>query len=163
MLPKDAKGNNVLYSTLLNDYEDMFITVKQWQTFHYSDIDRNYIYDSTNRIPVPDFVTNFERMLDRKPGLRPDVGCILDSQSRAAYFELSEDSIVEDKSLRYAEQLEALHIAHIVSYDWQNLWGWGGKHTLNKCLVDAIFFFQLSLVPTNRTTIVYKYVPTRIL
>jgi len=113
----------------------MFIKVNQWQIFQDSDIALNDIHDHNerNRNPAPDFVTKFERMLDRKPGLRSHVACLLDPEPRATYYETREDSIVEGESheetqqpLRYAERLEALHIAHVVSYEWQTLWrgGW---------------------------------------
>jgi hypothetical protein len=79
----------------------------------------------------------FEQMLDRKPGLRPDVVCSLNPIPGATYFETREDSIVKYEShketqqpLRYAERLEALHIACVVSYEWQKLWRGGGTHTV---------------------------------
>jgi hypothetical protein len=78
---------------------------------------------------IPALVTKFERMLYRKSGLHPDV---IDPKSRATYFETHEDSTVEDESheetqqpLRYAERLEALNIANIVSWEWQELWHGG--------------------------------------
>ena len=162
MLAKGAEEDRLLLE-LVKDYEDMFIKVGQWQTWKRFDIDLNNIHDETDENPAPDFVTNFERMLDRKPGLRPEVGCSLDSQSRAAYFELREDSTIEDESLRYAGQLEALHITHIVSYAWHNLWHGHNKKALKGCLANALFFFQVSCVPMNRTTSVKRYVLTRIL
>lgn len=68
--------NNFLM--LVTEYEDIFIKVKEWGTFESSDIERNGIQicgdDGT---PVPDFVTEFERELDIKPGLAPDVCCFL--------------------------------------------------------------------------------------
>ena len=80
-------------------------------------------------------------MLDRKPGLRPDVVCSLDPVLRAAYFETREDSTIEDEShkeaqqpLRYAERLEALHIAHLVSYERQTLWQGHGKDSHSPCI-----------------------------
>jgi hypothetical protein len=153
----------------------MFIKVNQWQIFQRSDIALNDIHDHNerNRDPAPDFVAKFERMLDRKPGLRPDVACLLDPEPRAAYFETREDSTIEDESheemqqpLRYAEQLEALHIAHVVSYEWQTLWHGGGTRTLKEYFVNAMFFLHLLCVSKNKTTIVHcghKYVLTYIL
>jgi hypothetical protein len=100
-------------------------------------------------------------MLDKKPGLRPDVPCFLDPPTWAAYFELREDSTVKDESheetqqpLRYAEQLEALHIAHIALYDWENLWNRQGKGALKECLTNAMLV-QFLCFPMNRTTIVH--------
>ena len=114
----------MLDSAFVKKYEDIFIKVNEWGIFQNSDIELNDICDALTI--TPNFVTEFERMLDRKPGLRLDVGCFLDSRSRAAYFESREDSTVEDEShgetnrpLRYAERLEALHVAHIASYEWQ--------------------------------------------
>jgi hypothetical protein len=106
----------VLNSELVKDFEDIFINVHEWEIFQESDIDLNNILEASNEIPAPDFVTNFERMLDRKPGLRPEVPCYLDSQSLAAYFELREDESREgtQQPLRYVERLEALHIEQIV-------------------------------------------------
>jgi hypothetical protein len=115
----------------------MFIKVYELRTFQYSDIALNNIrdHDETDRDPAPDFVSKFERMLDRKPGLRPDVVWSLDPIPRATYFETREDLTVEYESheetqqpLRYAERLEALHIAHVVSY------GRGGTCALKECL-----------------------------
>jgi len=79
----------VLDSAFVKEYEDIFIKVKEWGIFQHSDIARNGIYDDSITAPNGDFVTEFERMLDRKPGLRLDLGCFVDSRSRAAYFELA--------------------------------------------------------------------------
>jgi hypothetical protein len=146
----------------------MFIKVNKWQIFQDSDIALNDIHDhnETNRDPAPDFVAKFERILDRKPGLRSGVVCSLDPESRAAYFETREDLIVEDESheemqqpLRYADRCEALHIAHVVSYEWQTFWHGGGTRTLKEYLANAIFFLHLICVPKNRATRVHGHVP----
>ena len=72
------EGDGLLDSTLVTEYEDIFIKVKEWGTFESSDIERNGIQicgdDGTQ---VPDFVAEFERELDIKPGLAPDVCCFL--------------------------------------------------------------------------------------
>jgi hypothetical protein len=171
MLPEYADDNSVLNSELVKDYEDIFINVHEWEIFQESDIDLNNILEASNEIPAPDFVTNFERMLDRRPGLRPEMPCCLDSQSRAAYFELREGLAVEDESheetqqpLRYVELLEALHIGQLVSYEWQKLWqGQGGiKYTLKGCEANGIFFFHF-FVQTHGTTTVNRYVLTCLL
>ena len=60
--------------------------------------------------------------------------------------------------LRYAERLEALHIAHIASYEWQELWQGTGKRALKGGLSNAIYFFQLSCAPMSRATTVDRYV-----
>jgi hypothetical protein len=137
-------GSSELRSELVEKYKVMFIKVHQWEKFQYSDIALNniYAYNGTNTAPAPDFVTNFERMLDTKPGLRPGIPCSLDTRSRAVYFELREDSTVEDESyeeaqqpLRYADKLEVLHITYIASYDWEILWDrpGDGKRAWKKC------------------------------
>jgi hypothetical protein len=142
----------VLDSAFVKEYEDIFIKVKEWGIFQHSDIELNGINDDP--ITAPNFVTEFERMLDRKPGLRLDVGCFLDSRSRAAYFESHEDSTVEDESheeanrpLRYAERLEALHVAHIASYEWFR------RGTQMGFLANAMFFFQLLCAPKNEVNL----------
>jgi hypothetical protein len=166
-LPEDAEGNNVLDSAFVKEYEDTFINVKEWGVFHNSDLELNDI--SGAMITTPNFVTEFEGMLDRKPGLRLDVGCFLDSRSQAAYFDSPEDSTVGDESheetnraLSYAERLEVLHVAHIASYEWQNFWfshcSWTSKRTPMDCLANAMFFFQLLRAPKNEVTFVSLYV-----
>jgi hypothetical protein len=73
-LSKDDRPVNLQF---VQDYEDIFIKVKEWGAFERSDIDRNglRIYvDGT----VPDFVAKFKQELDSKPGLDPDVCCFLD-------------------------------------------------------------------------------------
>jgi hypothetical protein len=52
----------------LQDYEDIFVKVREWGKFEHSDIGRNNILDAQdNGISASTFVTTFERMLERKP------------------------------------------------------------------------------------------------
>jgi hypothetical protein len=161
-LPDDADGTRVL-AELVKSYGVMFIKVNQWQSFQESDIALNDIHDQPeDRYSAPDFVTKFERMLDRKPGLRPDV--VRSLNLVATYFETREDSTVEDESheetqqpLRYAEEFEALHIADVVSYEWQTLWR-ADTRILKESLAYGIFFSWLLCLPRDRMNIVHKYV-----
>jgi len=57
-------------STLVKKYEELFISVKTWGAFEYSDIKLNKIHSFQT---VPGFVTEFEQELDKKPGVAPDV------------------------------------------------------------------------------------------
>jgi len=68
-------------SALLEEYEDIFIKVKEWGAFNKSDMDKNGL--CTFDEEVPDFVAEFERELDRKPGLPSDVSCFLDHSADA--------------------------------------------------------------------------------
>ena len=147
----------------------MLIKVEQWKVFGESDIGLNGIHEQEDRYTVPDFVTKFERMLDRKPGLLRDVPCSLDLKDRTTYFEAREVSTIEDESheetqqpLRDANQLEALHIAHVASYEWETLWR-GGTRALKECLAYGMFFSQLLCVPKDTMTKVHKYVLAYIL
>jgi hypothetical protein len=72
------EGDKFLYSTLVKEYEDIFIKVKQWGAFESSDIERNGIHIFHDKTLVPDFVAKFEQELDSKPGLAPDVCCSFD-------------------------------------------------------------------------------------
>jgi hypothetical protein len=73
------EGDKAVDSGLVRDYGNILIKVKEWGVFEDSDIERNGIrMCSNNRTPVPDFVAKFERNLDSKPGLAPDVCCFLD-------------------------------------------------------------------------------------
>ena len=160
--PEDADD-----SSDVTRYKVMVMKVHQWQPFQPSDIALNNIRHGgvKTRVSIPDFVTNFERMLDTKPGLRPDIPLSLSPPTWAAYFELREDSTVRDEPceetqqpqpLRYAEKLEALHIASVVSFDWEELWNGHRKCILpvNECLAYSMFI-QFLCVPTNRTTTVH--------
>ena len=61
----------------LQDYEDIFIKVKNW-SFELSDITRNQIRSVDELMEIPDFVKLFEQELVRKPRLHPDVRCFFD-------------------------------------------------------------------------------------
>ena len=67
-------------SALVREYEDIFIKVNNWGTFEDSDIEQNGLRQYVEYVDgtVPDFVAEFERELDSKPGLAPDVSCFLD-------------------------------------------------------------------------------------
>jgi hypothetical protein len=64
-------------ASLVKEYKDILIKVGEWGAFEASDIKRNDL-DIFFHGTVPDFVAKFERELDRKPGLAPDVCCLLD-------------------------------------------------------------------------------------
>lgn len=169
-LPEDANGSNVPNSklVLLEPYKDMFIKVNRWGHFNKSDIGLNDIHVVLPETHIPAFVTMFEQMLESRPGLHPDVPSALDPESRATFFETREDSTIDEsheemqQPLRYAEKLEALHIANVASYGWQQLWqeGTAGKRALKGDLTNDIFFFQVSCVPTIGATSVARYVLT---
>jgi hypothetical protein len=75
------EGEMRVDSDFVRRYEDVFINVNQWGALEDSDIERSlreHLYGK-----VPDFVVKFERELDGKPGLDPDVCCFLDSSSDA--------------------------------------------------------------------------------
>ena len=65
----------LLDSDLVREYRDIFIIVKKWDSFGSSDEGLNNLWEVDW---APDFVAEFERMLDSKPGLAPDVGSFLD-------------------------------------------------------------------------------------
>jgi len=166
-LPDDAGA--AVISDLVKAYGVMFIKVNEWKKFQETDIALNHISHEEDTHPAPDFVTKFEQMLDRKPGLSGEAVRFVNLA--ATYFETREDSTVEDESheetpqpLRYADKLEALHIAHVASYKWQILWR-AGTRTLKECLAYGMFFSQLLCVPNanDGMTKVHKYVLTYIL
>jgi len=66
----------LLDSDLVREYRDIFIKVKKWDSFDITDDGLNNVWEVDW---APDFVAEFERMLDSKPGLAPDVGSFLDS------------------------------------------------------------------------------------
>ena len=82
-----------------------------------------------------------------------------DPRSRAAYFELPEDSTSEDESdeiqpWRSAGRVEVLHIAGLTSLKWENFWQGNPKRALDKRLAETIFFFNLiNDVPDRETTV----------
>jgi hypothetical protein len=55
--------------------------VKRCGAFESSDIERNGLHAYVGT--VPDFVAEFQRKLDGKPGLAPDVCCFLDHSADA--------------------------------------------------------------------------------
>jgi hypothetical protein len=62
------EGDKPVDPDLVQEYEDsFFLKAKEWGSFEDSDIRRNSFrkYDGTR---VPDFVAEFERKLDSKPG-----------------------------------------------------------------------------------------------
>jgi len=64
----------------VKEYENIFIKVKEWDAFDDSDIERNGLREhrDVDGTPAPEFVSEFEQKLDRKPGLATDVCCFLD-------------------------------------------------------------------------------------
>jgi hypothetical protein len=165
-LPDDAGPG--LISDLMEKYAVVFIELNEWQKFQEIDIALNRIRrDEEDTHPTPDFVTKFEQMLDRKPGLCRDAVRLVNLA--ATYFDTREDSTVEVEShedtqqpLRLADELEAVHIAHVVSHRWQKLWG-PHKRALKERLAYGMFFSQLLCLPEDTTTKVNKYVLTYIL
>ena len=83
-----------------------------------------------------------------------------DISDSGTWFELPEDSIVEDEPLgepRYAERLEVLHTAYFVSlYDGGKSWEPEGanKRPLKGHVADTVFFDPLVRTPHNRTATV---------
>jgi hypothetical protein len=51
--------------------------VKEWGAFESFDVEENDLGRNVNGTTVPDFAAEFERNLDGKPGLAPDVSCSL--------------------------------------------------------------------------------------
>jgi hypothetical protein len=76
------EGETLVDSDFVRRYEDIFINVNQWGAFEGSDIERNSLRECVHG-RVPDFVAKFERELDGKPRLDPDVCCFLDCSSNA--------------------------------------------------------------------------------
>ena len=73
------EGNVVVdsESALAREYKDIFIKVKKWGAFEWSDVRRNglnILYTGT----APEFVVDFEQKLNSKPCLAPDVCRFLD-------------------------------------------------------------------------------------
>jgi hypothetical protein len=69
------EGDGFLDSGLVREYEDIFINVVESGAFESSDIEWNGIRIS--KTLVPGFVVKFEQELNSKPGLAPDVCCVL--------------------------------------------------------------------------------------
>ena len=72
-----AEENSVLDSELFKEYQDAFIIVNNWGSFQLSDIDLNDVR-SVTLVPnfvEENFVTKFERKLDRRPGVASNVRC----------------------------------------------------------------------------------------
>jgi hypothetical protein len=65
-------------SGLVQEYKDIFNKVKEWGSFEYFDIKRNGLRKYGDATRLCDFVAEFERKLDSKPGLASDVCCFLD-------------------------------------------------------------------------------------
>ena len=72
------EGDEYLDSALIKYYEDIFISVGQFGAFESSDLDLSYISRYHDATPVPDFVAESERDLQRKSGLATDVCYFLD-------------------------------------------------------------------------------------
>ena len=71
-----AEDKRSLDSDLVKEYRDIFIVVENWDSFDRLDMNLNNLWEVDWS---PDFVAEFERMLDSKPGLAPDVGSFLNS------------------------------------------------------------------------------------
>ena len=61
---------NILSSELVQEYEDKFIHMKTYNRFQESDIELNKVFPAES---APEFVADYERMLDSKPALAGDV------------------------------------------------------------------------------------------
>jgi hypothetical protein len=68
------EGDRPVDSDLVREYADIFVRVEGWGGFESSDVEGNDLGRYVNGT-VPDFVAEFERKLDGKPGLAPDVCC----------------------------------------------------------------------------------------
>jgi len=77
------EGAKPVDSDLVQEYKNIFIKVNGWGSFEYSDIKENGLCQYDDRAIVPDFVAEFERKLDSKPGLASDVYCFLDHSFNA--------------------------------------------------------------------------------
>jgi hypothetical protein len=74
------EGEPVVESNLVKNFGDLFIEVKNWRGFDFTDIARNGIQICSGemiQVPVPTFVEERERELNSERGLRPDVCCFL--------------------------------------------------------------------------------------
>jgi hypothetical protein len=77
MLPEDV-NDELVYSDPIKTYQNIFIKVNNWGQFEQPDIQRNNKSEERNMATAPNFVANFERTLERKSRLVPDVRCFLD-------------------------------------------------------------------------------------
>jgi hypothetical protein len=77
MLPEGVE-NELVYSDFIQSYESIFIIVNDWEQLGHSDLERSHIDEVQEETSVPNFVTNFERRLDREPYLLPNVRRFLD-------------------------------------------------------------------------------------
>ncbi|KAI9512458.1 hypothetical protein F5148DRAFT_1373161 [Russula earlei] len=132
-----AQVNQALNSELVKEYKDIFIDVSNWGDFEDADIHGNHIVEAA---AVPQFVTEFEKKLESKPTVAPDLysACErISGRSLAAAYDRSneamdiddgppEESISEGRSLgkrevpRQAQGDEMSHVVYIMSYKWPN-------------------------------------------
>ncbi|KAI9437875.1 hypothetical protein F5148DRAFT_1021303 [Russula earlei] len=130
-----AEVSQALNSELVKEYKDIFINVSNWGDFEEADIHGNHIVEAT---AVPQFVTEFEKKLDSKPTVTPDLysACeCISGQSLAAAYDRSneamdiddgppEESISDFRSLgerevpRQAQGDEMSHVVYIMSDKW---------------------------------------------
>ena len=70
--PPEAIDDEVIYSDLIKEYQNIFIKVNEWGKFEESDIRRNDISEVQDQglIPVPNFVASFEQKLEKMPDVR---------------------------------------------------------------------------------------------
>ena len=144
----------------LEEYKDLFIMTNIWGGFGDEDIEDNDLSIFVNE-PAPDFVTEFERELDAKPGVAPDVRCFLDHSIDAdgsiqAYraFEIISDvqfqneyfapftsgtgavgTSFDSESRRLAGKLEVFHLMYISALEWRQSW-----ISLKEPSMNVIFF-----------------------
>ena len=63
------------------------------------------------------------------------------------------ESTHENQSHRQAGYLEVLHLASIAAYDWKQYWGGELGKALKEHAMNAIFLYQLSVQPSEMTTV----------
>ncbi|TFK48893.1 hypothetical protein OE88DRAFT_1737120 [Heliocybe sulcata] len=139
---------SVFNSNLVKTYEHIFIKVETLEAFRHSDIALNHIGGAT--APIPEFVTAFEEMLDRKPILPNNhlpvyETTAVDPQSWTACFESPSGSegVPHDRGPqlgRVAEAGEVAHYSGLMFIEWQKYWSGVIGAALNGHLVDAMFF-----------------------
>ena len=170
--PSEGAFQPIDHPEPLEEYKDLFIMTTIWGGFGDEDIEDNDLSIFVNE-PAPDFVTEFERELDAKPGVAPDVCCFLDHSIDAdgsiqAYhaFEIISDvqfqntyfapftggtgavgTSFDSESRRLAGKLEVLHLVYISALEWHLSW-----ISLKEPSMNAIFFgYFASLAGGNQS------------
>ncbi|KAH9958536.1 hypothetical protein BC827DRAFT_552157 [Russula dissimulans] len=154
-----TEDDALVHSDLIREYEPFFIKVGRWGQFEHADIQRNDIRDGL-RISAPNFVAEFERTLDGKPGLDPNGSAwaqvnISDPSWGATY--LSE----ERNPGRYVGEGEVKHVSILSqTFNWENLWQESGNRRLKGDLANYLFF--LPFLPQLQPTLTNDTITARI-